>query len=110
MNFLNIDGRKVRLVRSTYAATNGIYIGSIVSDDDEECPGERWADITVCLPQVKLKENEVVIPLYKLHGETYEAVKELLIEEEIEDVAHGFAVSKIVRLKPNWREFTTELK
>lgn len=103
------DTYKISFVSSTYNATNGIYIGSVVSEDDEECPGEPWADITVCLPELELGEDEVVIPTYNMVGTTYDVVKENLIEKEIRNIHHGYATSKLVKLKPNWRDLVTEM-
>jgi len=108
---VNMDGDKTKIffTHSIYVKTKGIYIGSIVSENDEECPGEPWADITVCLPGFVLGENEVIIPTYNLDKDTYKVVKKNLIEAEIRDIHHGYATSKLVRLKPNWKDLVEEL-
>lgn len=104
----SVGNTSVYFVRSTYQATNGIYLGLRVADDDPECPGEHWSDVTVCLPELELKKNEVVIPVYKLTEETYQVIKEALVAKEVRKVQHGFATSLIVKLKEDWMEYTQE--
>lgn len=108
---VDMSGEKTNIFFTTskYAATDGTYIGSVVSYEDEECGGEPWADITVCLPDFPTLPNEVVIPTYKLDKSTYAVVKKNLIEEELGEIKHGFATSTHVRLKANWRDLVEEL-
>ena len=102
-----ISGDKVSFTSSTYQVTGGIYIGSVIAEGSDK--GMPYGDFTVCLPDVPLNENEVIVPKYKLYGEAYVRFKEALVEEELYDVKHSFATSRVVRLKPNWKELTTEL-
>lgn len=102
-----ISGDKVSFLRGVYEATGGIYIGSVIAEGaDKDMP---YGDFTVCLPGVPLRENEVIVPKYKLYGEAYVRFKEALVEEELYDVKHGFAESRVVLLKSNWKELTTEI-
>lgn len=102
-----ISGDKVSFTSSTYQATGGIYIGSVIAEGEDK--GMPYGDFTICLPDVPLRENEVIVPKYKLYGEAYIRFKEALVDEELYDVKHGFAESRVVRLKSNWKELTTEL-
>lgn len=101
-------GESIAFNRSVYQATGGIYIGSVIADGQDK--GMPFSDFTVCIPEETLGENEVIIPVYKLGKECYNAFKDFLVEKELEPVAHGFAVSMKVLLKPNWHELTQELE
>lgn len=103
------ENTKIYFIASNYVANNGIYLGAIVSEDDGECPGEPWSDVTVCLPQFNLNEDEVIVPIYNMGNDTFETIKKALVEEVIRDVRHGYATSKLVRLKPNWRDLVVQM-
>lgn len=99
---LTIDGTQVALVQGYYEENNSLFLSSIVLSGKKK--GSPFVDFTEYIPDIHLNEDEIIVPLHKMLGSSYDAFKERFVEEEICEVHRNAAISKMVKLKSNWRD------
>lgn len=99
---LLIDGMEVMLLQGYYEKNNAICLNSIVVSGKKK--GSPFVDFTECMPDVHLNEDEIIVPMHRMFGSSYDVFKEHFVEEEICEIHRDFAINKMVKLKSNWRD------
>ena len=96
----NRFGKSITVVRDEYIATNGVALKAWKD-------GEPYAFITICVPEIPLEENEVILN----HDIQWDAkfTSEFLdymcdTTDGIKRVKYGHAESYIVKLKDGWKD------
>ena len=91
------DGDMI-LAYGVYTATDGIYISAW----DEDGP---YADVTICVPEISLEENEVILNHDILFDKDFMNSFLKCFAESKRPVSYNYANSYVVKLKENWKDF-----
>ena len=91
--------------KEIYSADDSVAIQTYIKDEENGYL-EPYGMATLCLAgyNVKLADDEICLPAYKMSPEFIDTVIEDIVDEIVTGIRIGFGKGFIAKLKPNWED------